>query len=80
MMMGLLTETDEKVCNVHHVRGVSSGVVIHFVLFPGLVLDNIQKNIDRRFSIFGRRAISAEEERPGQTQEADGRTENAVRW
>lgn len=48
---GLLTETHEKVRNVHHVRGVSSGGVIHFVLFPRLILDNIQKDVDRRLSV-----------------------------
>ena len=48
---GLLTETHEKARDVHHVRGVSGGVVIHFVLFSGLVLDNIQQDVDSRFSV-----------------------------
>ena len=43
----LLTETHEKVGNVHYVSRVASSVVIHFVLFSGLVLDDIQENVDR---------------------------------
>lgn len=48
---GTLTETDKKVRDIHHVRRVSSGVVVHLVLFPGFVLDDVQKNVYRRFVI-----------------------------
>lgn len=54
---GLLTEAHEKVGDVHHVRRVSGGVVVHFVLFPGPVLDDVQENIDGRVAVLGSRAV-----------------------
>lgn len=57
MRRGLLTEAHEEVCDVHYVRGIPSGVVIHFVLLAGLVLDNIQEDVDRRLAILGGRTI-----------------------
>lgn len=61
----LLTEAHEKVRNVHHVRGVSSGIVIHFVTFSRLVLDDVREHVDCRLVVLGCRAISAANERPG---------------
>jgi hypothetical protein len=55
--LGLLTETHEEVRNVHHVRRISSGTVIHFVLFSRLVLDYVQENIDRRVAVLRSRAV-----------------------
>ena len=60
---GLLTETCEKVGNVHYVGRIPNSVVIHRVLFSGLVLDDIQENVDRRFAILGCRTIPMEDER-----------------
>ena len=61
---GELTEAHEKICDVHYVCWVSSSVVIHFVLFPRLVLYEIQENVDRRFAVLGHRAVPDTKKHP----------------
>ena len=73
MKGGLLTETYEKGGDVHHVRGVASGVVIHLVLFPGLVLYDIQENVDGRVGVLGGRAIPV-------ASAMEGRTSGCAGW
>lgn len=58
-----LTEAHKEVRNIYHVCGVPSGIMIHFVLFPRLVLDDIQENIDRRFAVPGCRTVPGTDER-----------------
>lgn len=54
---GPLTEPDEKAGDVDHVCGVPSGVVIHFILFAGLVPYDIEKDVDGRVGVLRSRTI-----------------------
>ena len=38
--------------------------MIHFILLPGPVLDDVQQNIDRRLAVLGGWAIPVPRERP----------------
>ena len=66
---GSLTEAHKEICDVHHVRWISGGVVVHFVLLPGMVSDDVQENIDRRLAVLGSRAVTVPRKRPGRGRE-----------
>lgn len=57
----VLTKTHEEVCDIDHVRRVPSSIVIHFVPLPGLVLNDVQKDVDSRLAVLGSGAVPAPE-------------------
>lgn len=54
----LTSKTNEEVRNINNVGGISSSVVVHLVCLPRLILDHVQKNVDRRIRVLWRGSIS----------------------
>ena len=51
-------EADKEFCNVENIGGEAGRVVVHLVLFPGLVRHNVKEDIDGAILIVRRRPIS----------------------
>ena len=56
-------ELDEEIRNVGRERGVARRVVVHLVLLPRLVLDDIEQDVDRRVRVVRRGAVSVDHSR-----------------
>lgn len=54
----LTCESDQEACNVNDIGRVSSGVVIHFIYLPRLILDDIKQDVDSGVRVFRSGTVS----------------------
>lgn len=54
----LTCESDKEACNVNHIGRVTSGVVIHFIYLPILILDDIKQDVDSGVRVFRSGTVS----------------------